>query len=688
MTSTQDVLLVAVSGPDDAARSSLVRRLATLLGERGLPVVTTHCYGCFLCRRFPVSPPVREEGEPGEGRARRASDPERQGSRPRRAHTFLDATELRVRIAAARLRASARARGGPAVVVTDQGPLDGLAKFDPPPGDPAADAFRRIADRYGLTLLVDTGLDTPRGRGREKAAGSPAARWGRYRAWSVRLPRVARIDGERAPSLIASTALEQVLDALRAQAAEPGNGAADGRTRVAGRPDDGARVSDRTDDGAQVSDRTDDGAQVSDRTDDGARVSDRTDDGARVSDRTDDGARVSDRPHDGADTRRHVVVSSYDDAGGIPDERGGGAPVVGEVARRLAKDFRVTVVTAGRRAGTEDRDGVRYVRLPVRRAGPRAGQLLFLTLLPFVARRIRHDLWLESFTPPFSTGFLPLATRAPVVGIDQGRSAEAPRRRHHVPFFLVERLGLRCYRHIVAPNAADGSAIRRLSPRADVQVIANGVEPRHLDESRLGTGQFILFLGRIDTRVKGLDLLLDAYDRARPPMELLLAGSGTPAEERRLAVLVAARTRGPEPRIHWVGYAGEELKRQLLRDSAFLVMPSRHETFVPVALEGMSYGKPVLHFDLPALRWMRDGGDVAVPPFDVAAFGERMAELAVDPALRRRLGRRSRLAAQRRARDEMTGRYLALAHRLLDAPAPARRPRNRGASWQSWQTTR
>ncbi|MFE2554912.1 glycosyltransferase [Streptomyces sp. NPDC059352] len=657
MTGAQDVLLVAVSGPDDAGRSSLVRRLAALLGERGLPVVTTHGYGCFLCRRFPVPPPVREEGEPGEGRARRASDPERQGSRPRRAHTFLDATELRFRIAAARLRASARARGGPAVVVTDRGPLDGLAKFDPPPGDPAADAFRRIAGRYGLTLLVDTGLDTPRGRGREKAAGSSAARWGRYRAWSVRLPRVARIDGERAPSLIASTALEQVLDALRAQAAEPGNGAAD------------------------------DGARVAGRTDDAAREADRTDDAAREADRTDDAAREADRPHGGADTRRHVVVSSYDDAG-IPDERGGGALVVGEVARRLAKDFRVTVVTAGRRAGTADRDGVRYVRLPVRRAGPRAGQLLFLTLLPFVARRIRHDLWLESFTPPFSTGFLPLATRAPVVGIDQGRSPEAPRRRYHVPFFLVERLGLRRYRHIVAPNAADGSAIRRLSPRAEVQVIGNGVEPHHLDESRLGTGQFILFLGRIDTRVKGLDLLLDAYDRARPPMELLLAGSGTPAEERRLAVLVAARTRGPESRIHWVGYAGEELKRQLLRDSAFLVMPSRHETFVPVALEAMSYGKPVLHFDLPALRWMHDGGDVAVPPFDVAAFGERMAELAVDPALRRRLGRRSRLAAQRRARDEMTGRYLALAHRLLDTPAPARRPRNRGTSWQSWQTTR
>ncbi|WP_329275650.1 glycosyltransferase [Streptomyces sp. NBC_00691] len=605
MTTARGPLLVAVSGPDGAGKSSLVARLTALLGERGVTVVAFHCYGCFLCRRFPVPPRVEERTEPGgDGWARRATDPERRGSGLHRAHAFLDAGELAARIAAAGLRARTRARGGEAVVLTDRGPLDALVKFHLPAGSAAASVFRRIADRYGLTLLVETGPATLQGRGWEEIAGPPTAWWARYRSWARRLPRIARLDGERAPSLVAGEALGRILDTMRER----------------------------------------------------------------------------DRAGHEDGQKRHVVVSIYDDAEN-PAYRGGGALVIGKIARRLAQDFRVTVVTAGRNAGSEDRNGIRYVRLPVGRAGPRAGQLLFLTLLPFVARRIRHDLWLESFTPPFSTSFLPLTTGAPVVGIDQGRSAEALWRRYHIPFFLVERLGLRCYRHIVVMNAADGAVVRRLSPRADVQVIANGVEQRLLDENRLGSGRFILFLGRIDTWVKGLDLLLDAYERARPPMDLLLAGSGTPAEERRLAALVAAHDHGPEPRIRWVGYAGEERKRRLLLDSAFLVMPSRHETFGLVALEGMSYGKPVLHFDLPALRWMRDGGDVAVPPFDVAALGERMSELATDPALRRRLGRRSVIASQHYTWDEMTGRYLALAHRLLDTPASARRPRKRGASW-------
>ena len=56
-----------------------------------------------------------------------------------------------------------------------------------------------------------------------------------------------------------------------------------------------------------------------------------------------------------------------------------------------------------------------------------------------------------------------------------------------------------------------------------------------------------------------------------------------------------------------------------------MVMPSRFETFGLAALEGMSFGKPVVHFDLPALRWM--DGDVRVPPFDVFGLAGGMRDL-------------------------------------------------------------
>ncbi|MFG3040746.1 glycosyltransferase family 4 protein [Streptomyces sp. NPDC048330] len=639
MSAPRGPLRIAVSGPDGAGRSRLARRLLPLLRERGFTVVTAHGHDCLLCRRLPVPPRVRDTGEPGgDGWARRATDPERRGSPLRRAHAFLDAAEPAVRLAVAGLVARRRARGGPAVVLTDGGPLDGLARRDPPTGSGAARLLLAAAADYDLTLLVESGPDPLRGRGPDTPDAPRSAARARYRCWSRRLPGIARLDGTRPPSLVAAAALERVL--------------------VAGRERDESVVRARREAAARTRERA----------------------AARARAESPAGPRGTRRGPDGG--RRHVVVSVYEDVEN-PGHRGGGALVAGKVARRLADDFRVTVVTAGLRGGAVERDGIRYVRLPVRRAGPRAGRLLFLALLPLVSRRIRHDLWLESFTPPLSASFLPLTTAAPVVGIDHGRGAGPPGRFRLVPFAVLERLGLRCYRHIVVMNAADGRVVRRLSPRADVQVFADGVEQRAVDETRLGSGQFILYLGRIDTWGKGLDLLLDAYDRSRPPLDLLLAGTGAPAEERRLAALVAARTRGPEPRIHWVGYADEDRRRQLLRDSAFLVMPSRHEAFGRVALEAMAHGKPVLHFDLPALRWMRDGGDVAVAPFDVAALGERMTELSGDAALRRRLGRRSALAAQHYTWDETTGRYLALAHRLLDAPSYPRRPTKRGASWRT-----
>ncbi|MGW6566761.1 glycosyltransferase [Streptomyces sp. NPDC054975] len=577
-------LLIAVSGPAGAGRSSQVERVAGLLRQRGFAVTTLHRHGGFLGRGFGSPPWVRDEEET----ARRPDGPTRRGPWVRRAQALLYAGELFVRTGAARRGQVTRSRGRPAVVLTDGGPLDGLVAFGFPPGHRASDRFARLVRRYDLTLLVET---------------APAPR---YRSWVSHLPGIVRLDGERAPSRVADEALERVLGIVRTRRLPAGE---------EGTPP------------------------------------------AR---------------------RKRVVVSVYDEAGDV-DHRDGGAVAVEKVARRLADDFDVTVVTAARRGASLRRDGIRHVYLPVLWAGPRAGRLLFLALLPVLARRLPHDAWLENFTPPFSTSFLPLFSRAPVVGIDQGRGAEALRRRYHVPFFLVERLGLRCYRHLVVMNEADASAVRRLSSRADVQVIANGVEQRQIDDARIGAGDYILFLGRIDAWVKGLDLLLEAYRRSRPPLPLLLAGSGTQAEERKLAARLAAHP----GKVRWVGFAGEELKRDLLRNCAFLVMPSRHETFGLVALEGMSYGKPILHFDLPALRWMRGGGDVAVPPFDVAALGDQMRMLASDERARRALGRQAGSAAQRYTWDEMTGRYLALTRRLVDGSGRGRRPRNdrRGEPW-------
>jgi glycosyltransferase involved in cell wall biosynthesis len=338
------------------------------------------------------------------------------------------------------------------------------------------------------------------------------------------------------------------------------------------------------------------------------------------------------------------------------------------IAGRLARDFEVTVVTAAHHGRTVVRGGVRYRQLPVGWAGPRGGQLLFHALLPFLARRIPHDLWIESFTPPFSTSFVPLFSRSQVLGFAQTLSGEEMWHRYRLPFFLIERLGLRFYRDLLVLNPADRTRVSRYSPSAALHVIPNCIDLPPVDARLAGHGSHILFLGRIDVHEKGLDLLLAAYQRSKPAMPLLIAGSGTQREERRLTALLG-RSHGD---VRWLGHITGQRKQDLLEGSAFVVLPSRYESFGLAALEGMSRGKPVVHFDLPSLQWM--DGDVRVPPFDISAFASEMRAMAGDATVRHKLGRTAQVAAQKYGHELAGHRYLSLVHQLLDASDVSTRP--------------
>jgi glycosyltransferase involved in cell wall biosynthesis len=211
-------------------------------------------------------------------------------------------------------------------------------------------------------------------------------------------------------------------------------------------------------------------------------------------------------------------------------------------------------------------------------------------------------------------------------------------------------------------NPADQQLVQRYSRSAAVRMIPNGIPPTGLDEALVGSGEHILFLGRIDVWKKGLDLLLDAYEKSGLSMPLLIAGAGVPSEERKLTRLVS----NTDGSVQWIGHVAGQAKQELLDRSAFVMVPSRHETFGLVALEAMSRGKPVVHFDLPTLRWM--GGDIRVRPYDTVALASQMRELAGDEAARRELGRTAHSAAQRYSSDETADRYLALVQELLDVP--------------------
>ena len=337
-----------------------------------------------------------------------------------------------------------------------------------------------------------------------------------------------------------------------------------------------------------------------------------------------------------------IVISIYDDERN-PHYAGGGATAVRQIAERLSEHHSVTVVSGSFR-GWQTESILPYKRryMRVGWAGPRAGQALYHIILPIYARRMNYDLWIESFTPPVSTSFLPLTSRGrPIAALVQMLTAEDATARYKLPFIAIEKLGLKVYRHFLVLNDVDRSVIEGVNPDAQCRLVRNGLTIPPMP-SVFGEGDYVLFLGRIDVRQKGLDILLQVYARSETKLPLVVAGAGTHREERRLAQLLG----DANAQVVFVGHVSGQAKADLIRGSAFMVMPSRYETFGLTALEAMSHGKPVVHFELPRLSWIPQDAGIKVAPFEASGLAEAIDCLSADAEVRARLGRAARKAAE------------------------------------------
>lgn len=106
------------------------------------------------------------------------------------------------------------------------------------------------------------------------------------------------------------------------------------------------------------------------------------------------------------------------------------------------------------------------------------------------------------------------------------------------------------------------------------------------DDPGIGThgGGYALFVGRI-TRHKGITILLDAWRNLDPPFPLRIAGTG-PLEHL---------LQRPPAGVEWLGQQSPEQVATLMREAAFLVMPSgMHETFGLTLIEAFATGLPAI----------------------------------------------------------------------------------------------
>ncbi|HBC72799.1 MAG: hypothetical protein UX91_C0006G0045 [Candidatus Amesbacteria bacterium GW2011_GWB1_47_19] len=342
-----------------------------------------------------------------------------------------------------------------------------------------------------------------------------------------------------------------------------------------------------------------------------------------------------------------LVISSYDDLRN-PWYGGGGAVAVHEIAKRLAGHFDITVIT-GKYPFSSDLilDGVSYRRIGISVLGGKFGQLAFLCLIPFRVMFGRYDIWMESFTPPFSTAFLPLFTRKPVIGLAHMLAGADMQRKYLLPFVSVENLGLRLYRRIISPSPFYSKQIKKISPQTDVVWIPNGVTSPVYPADSAYRPRNISFIGRIEVNQKGLDLLLQSFKHitGNLPHDLYIAGSGSRGEINRLKSLINHLHLDSRAKLTGL-VRGRERSRFFAR-TLVMALPSRFETFPLVALETLASGIPFVCFDIDGLKWLPDNCGIKVRAFDHRAFGEALIKLVNDPHLRQKLSHRAKLLAEK-----------------------------------------
>lgn len=159
-----------------------------------------------------------------------------------------------------------------------------------------------------------------------------------------------------------------------------------------------------------------------------------------------------------------------------------------------------------------------------------------------------------------------------------------------------ERSIARMGRHFVVVNRKVEARIRAINPSARIVRIPNGIDASLLASRRKPDQEpLVVFMGRLDIGMKGLDRLLDAFVEIRkrvPGVRLELAGRGSVADVRCLVERIASHPeRGA---ILFRQDITEAQKAELLNRAWVFATPSRFEGWCIAAVEAQACQLPVV----------------------------------------------------------------------------------------------
>lgn len=363
-----------------------------------------------------------------------------------------------------------------------------------------------------------------------------------------------------------------------------------------------------------------------------------------------------------------VSASFHPYAGGVEEH-------TRQVAHSLSQrghEVEVWTVDRGERLGSRVVDGllVRYLPTPLP-ARSATAMVRFAAQAPLAAarwwrahRRFDPDLLqVHCFGPNgVYADRLARATRTPLVVSSHGETFMDDQN-------IFERSALmnaslrRALQRAAAVTACSQSALDDLRTRfglAAGTVVWNGVDLSYGAVRGDREGPPVVFaVGRVE-RMKGFDLLLEAFARPEVPGDALLVigGDGSVREE----LMALAHRLGVAERVSFPGRLTPEEVARRMTDATVVVVPSRREAFGIVALEAWRAGTPLVATSRGGpSEFVRSGIDgLLVDPENAAELAAAIVSVLTDRELARRLADEGLRSVEKFTWSAVTDQYLSL----------------------------
>lgn len=190
----------------------------------------------------------------------------------------------------------------------------------------------------------------------------------------------------------------------------------------------------------------------------------------------------------------------------------------------------------------------------------------------------------------------------------------------------IARFVFRHAARVTAVSPGLARALRRLAPRARVEVVPNPVDLETFFPAPVQREKGLLLAVGTLARQKGYDDLLRAVAQLRGSHDVALQVIGDGPERPALEALAARLL--PAGAVRFEGAGAKQQVAAAMRRCTGFVAPSVVETFGIVAAEALACGAPVLMTDCGGIAdVVREAGGMVIAPGDPALLAEGMARL-------------------------------------------------------------